>query len=181
MEVTMPQIHDVHVVPPVQIELKVTCEGHQHRVVIANGEMDLKDHNVRTLKAFTAFDAPMPPCLKLLEMWKNHPPYVLRVLELLPPKPHGVYEYLDASTGHITYEDAEILNRIADGELIIQREHGWWIWVSDERYLREEHYGDRDLSKSFFELLEYASDTGCYWLLLDNDANTIPGLTVHDW
>jgi hypothetical protein len=165
------------------LKLTIECEGEVHTVVIRNGQMTLKDHkDVATIEAFTAFGAKAPACFRLLEMWRRDPAALLRVVELLPMVPEGVYNYLDINTAHITENDANILSSIADGNLVIDREHGWWIWVDvADPEKQEAEFRSTGLSNDFLKVLETAVDRNCFWLLLDSDGETLSELPIYEW
>jgi hypothetical protein len=165
-----------------RLVLTVTCEGHEHTATIEGGKLRLDNHDEDTLDAFTTFGAKEPPCYELLQMWRRDPVALLRVLELLPPEPDGVYPYLDASNAHITEKDSQLLEKLADGDFILSREYGWWYYVSielpedQEQELRE--YG---FSEAFIKLMWYAVAHDCHWILLDNEGATIDDLPLHEW
>jgi hypothetical protein len=168
-----------------RLTMTVECGGTIHRVVVQNGTMTLKDHkDVKTLEAFTAFGAKMPPCLRLLEMWRNSPDGLLRVVGLLPPEPEGVFNFLDASTGHITEDDSRLLGMHEDDSLFIRKEFGWWVWID----VTDPESQDADLRKmefsgAFRKLVRYAADNNCFWLNLDGDGAIIlgEGLPYNPW
>jgi hypothetical protein len=157
-------IHGVKVLSPDTFEMKVECEGHEHTITIVDGKMKLLDHDEATIEAFTS------------------PADLLRVLSLLPPKLEGVYNYLDASTGHVTEADAAILKELEDDSLFIHKEFGWWIWVDVvDPDVQEETLRGLGLSDSFLKLVRYASDSHCYYINLDCDGATIEALPYHEW
>jgi hypothetical protein len=175
-------IHGVKVLSPDTFEMKVECEGHEHTITIVDGKMKLLDHDEATIEAFTAFGAAPPPCYELFAMWRRSPADLLRVLSLLPPKLEGVYNYLDASTGHVTEADAAILKELEDDSLFIHKEFGWWIWVDVvDPDVQEETLRGLGLSDSFLKLVRYASDSHCYYINLDCDGATIEALPYHEW
>jgi hypothetical protein len=178
----MKEIHGVKVLSPDIFEMKVECEGHEHTIAIVGGKMKLRDHDMATLRAFCAFDAAPPPCYELFRMWERSPADLLRVLSLLPPELEGVYNYLSASTGHITEADSQILTDLEDDSLFIHKEFGWWVWVDVvDPDVQEDDLRRLGFSDSFLKLVRYASDSHCYYINLDCDGATIAALPYHEW
>ena len=99
----------------------------------------------------------------------------------------GVEKFLDASTGHITYEDSL---KLLDGHedfpsRVIPHEFGWWINVP---YLSEwgenmiiQKLTEQGYSGGMLNLLKYASENSCWWINLDCDAIDVEGLEVFEW
>lgn len=60
--------------------LKLGCDGDIHRLKVhRNGDIELLDHNEKTLRSFAAFDATPPPCLAAMDEWrKAQPDYAAR-------------------------------------------------------------------------------------------------------
>jgi hypothetical protein len=177
----MPEVHGINIEGN-RIVLTVDCEGHKHTATIEDRKLRLDNHDEETLDAFTTFGAKPPECYELLQMWRRDPVALLRVLAILPAKPDGLYHYLDASTAHITEEDSRVLENLADGEWYISREYGWWVWIDvDNETKQQQTLRDLGLSESFINLVRYAADNYCWWLLLDQDGTNIDPLPLHDW
>lgn len=120
---------------------------------------------------------------------------VKKELLLRAKRPAGVQSFLDASTAHITKKDNEILTRWAEMEpedsgqaapyRTIAHAYGFFVHVrlDPARDRREAIRQARkfDISDAFLVLQAHARDLGCWWINLDRDADTVPGLKVHDW
>lgn len=94
--------------------------------------------------------------------------------------------FLTASTQNITERDASYL---PENPWVIADEYdgGWWVrvppsfndelkrgWFINELF----SYG---FSLGLVSLLKYAHDRNCSVVLLDMDADPIPGLELHEW
>jgi hypothetical protein len=56
------------------LALQKRCSGETHRIEIhRDGTINLRAHDVNTLKAFTAFGAKKPRCLTVVEDWEDDP------------------------------------------------------------------------------------------------------------
>lgn len=101
------------------------------------------------------------------------------------PKRDYVRKYLDASTSHITKEDAELLDGPAPVPVRLNREEGAFIHVA--QYEHQELEGQivavrkEGFSAAFARLLRFARANHCDWILLDRDADVLPGLETFDW
>lgn len=111
-------------------------------------------------------------------------------------RPAGVHSFLDASTGHLTRDDDRMLARwaSADGKegaplppyRTIGHAYGYFVHVrldgddgreEAEQAARSEH----GASEAFFALQAHARRNGCWWINLDRDADSLPGLPTHGW
>ena len=53
---------------PYDFTVDLVCEDDQvHRLGVRDGKIVVLDHNEKTVKAFSAFDAPVPPCVEIAE------------------------------------------------------------------------------------------------------------------
>jgi len=98
-----------------------------------------------------------------------------------------VARYLDASTAHLTPNDARLLRRLTDGILIGDcppiahaTGFGWLVWVPHDCIDDYEHaYSACGFSIDFNGLLGVARDLGCRWILFDRDGDPVDGFTVY--
>jgi hypothetical protein len=109
--------------------------------------------------------------------------------------PPGVQRFLDASTGHITREDNELLRAWAKLEpeesthsspyRTIAHAYGYFVHVHllrpSERREYEREARRQGISEAFLRLQEYARKHSCWWINLDRDADTIDSLPTHEW
>ena len=99
----------------------------------------------------------------------------------------GIENFLDASTGHITYEDnLKLLNdHLAFPTRVIPHEFGWWINVPDlaewNEHILIQDLDEQGYSQGFLNLLKYAAMNGCWWINLDCDAYEVEGIDVFEW
>jgi len=99
----------------------------------------------------------------------------------------GVQKYLDASTGHITFEDSQRLcaHHQSLPTRVIVHEYGWWINVPDKKLWEEEliasQIQSQGYSKDFLALILFAMKRECWWINLDCDGSYIAGLNSFDW
>lgn len=99
----------------------------------------------------------------------------------------SIEKFLDASTGHITYEDS--LKLLDDHEAfpsrVIPHQFGWWINVPDWAEWSELEVVlslyRKGYSQGMLNLLKYAAVNGCWWVNLDCDAYAVEGLDVFEW
>ena len=99
----------------------------------------------------------------------------------------GIEKFLDASTGHMTYEDSLKLldDPIAFPCPVIPHDYGWWINVPGVKLWREEPIADQireqGYSEDFISMLVFARDNCCWWVNLDCDGEFVEGLKNFDW
>ena len=99
----------------------------------------------------------------------------------------GIEMYLDASTGHITYEDS--LKLLDDPTSlpcrVIPHEFGWWINVPEKKLWIEELIADeireQGYSEGLISMLIFARDNCCCWVNVDSDGDFVEGLKIFDW
>ena len=92
----------------------------------------------------------------------------------------GLYRYLDASNGHITVHDNELL--IAKADLPFRytaHEYGYTIWLSSE--LERQDLKESGISDDFVTLIMYAKDLHCGIINLDSDGERHPELHLNNW
>src|SRR5690606_27474651 len=89
---------------------------------------------------------------------------------------HEVVRTLIATTGHVTREEAKVLDEAGYS----RGEYGWLLYVS----------GIEDLpvipeiespSEGLAGAIARARELGCRYLLLDRDADALEGVPVYDW
>ena len=100
----------------------------------------------------------------------------------------GVEKFLDATTGHITYEDNRKLldDPISFPCRVIPHEYGWWINVPEKKLWIEEdpradRIRDQGYSEGLISMLIFARDNCCRWVNLDCDGEFVEGLKTFDW
>ena len=85
-----------------------------------------------------------------------------------------IKKYLDLSMGHLPEHERE---RMAEGDItsLIFHDHpyGWWVWVPpDDADLVEL----REVLPTLAKILDYARNSDCAWVNLDQDADLEEGL-----
>jgi len=98
----------------------------------------------------------------------------------------GVEKFLDASTGHITYEDSNKLLNFPEvfPSRVIVHEYGWLINVMEGNLLEDEMIKPMrkdGYSESFISLIRKASEHNCWWINLDCDGGYVEDLRSHEW
>ena len=101
----------------------------------------------------------------------------------------SIYNYFDASTGHITDRDSEVLCQLAAnpsslGTTISEYDRGWFIAVPEESDGRPDFYNlcrDAGLSEAFINLVAHVRDVECQVLRLDTDGDVLDDLPTFDW
>ena len=97
----------------------------------------------------------------------------------------AIYTYLDASTGHITKKDNDLLQLASTSENI----PGCYVYPYDCGYFiavypdvpTEEEKNESGLSENFFMVVNHARKNGCLLLRLDVDGNELEGFDLIDW
>ncbi len=88
--------------------------------------------------------------------------------------------YIDASTGHITQHDAELMNAGEDLPFRYStHEHGYIIFINHE--IIQSALEDCLISDDFMELYLHAKDCKCNLINLDSDGNKLGILHLNDW
>lgn len=97
----------------------------------------------------------------------------------------GVEKFLDASTGHITYEDSLKLleDPSAFPSRVIVHDYGWWINIKGKEFEDEVILAmrTRGYSEAFVRLMRLAYTQECWWINLDCDGDDIDGLEIIEW
>lgn len=92
----------------------------------------------------------------------------------------GLYRYLDASTGHITQQDNQLMVDLTELPFrYAPNEYGYIVWISDE--LTREELEDSPISDDFTQLILYAKAVGCGILNLDMDGEQYKTLHLNNW
>jgi hypothetical protein len=82
---------------------------------------------------------------------------------------------LEISTGHVSKEGVDILTDPNNSDVSVydKGDYGWIIFVESEI--------DDKLEQSLKDILQYAKDHGCQWVMLDCDGIEIDELPIYDW
>jgi len=88
---------------------------------------------------------------------------------------------LNASTGHITEEDVQLLEKESHFS-VGNFEYGFFLFTQTAKHnpAFDVSYS-YEYSKAFQELVALAERLGCRYICLDRDAEYIPGLPTFDW
>jgi len=87
---------------------------------------------------------------------------------------------VDASTGHITKKDNELLKRTdLPGISLYEYEYGYFVYLSEDE--TKESITSVGLSADFTFLYLKARETGAKFLTLDCDGTVYPDLPQHNW
>lgn len=88
-----------------------------------------------------------------------------------------INKMLTVSTGHISKETAELLDKDNIYGLVVYQkdEYGWFIFLSEE----DDYYAG--IPDELLKLIKFAKDLGCSWLCLDRDGDVLEYLEVFDW
>lgn len=87
-----------------------------------------------------------------------------------------IYKMMVMSTGHISKETAELLDRDNVGVVVYPKaEYGWFIVVSDWWDI------EQTIPEDLKQCLAYAEKNGCDWLCLDYDAELYPDIPSYNW
>jgi hypothetical protein len=113
-----------------------------------------------------------------LEMW----------LEMTEPV---IIKCLDASTGHISYDDSVLLDIAADEDpglpIVYKYDYGYFVYtypsIEDDIEFAEilHSYEKRGFSKEFLNILKYARSLGCKYLQLDADGEIYNDFPMCEW
>jgi hypothetical protein len=102
--------------------------------------------------------------------------------------PALIGRFMDCSTAHIHFTDAELLTHDSvrrDHILIVFKyDEGFFVHVNPEDELFEETLREAQkagYSRWLRELLQRAKDLGCWFLRLDADGTMYDGLETHEW
>jgi hypothetical protein len=90
---------------------------------------------------------------------------------------YEIDKVLVASTAHITKECSEFLSKGIVGNIVIDWDYGWFIWVDTE-----DMYSDAMIAfPALINLMETATAKGCSWLRLDCDGPIYENLPTYEW
>jgi hypothetical protein len=86
-----------------------------------------------------------------------------------------IHLLLVTSTGHVTDHEAAILTDHGYG----RGQFGWFFYVGEEGYDALPEIGRP--SRGLFAVVLCARVNGCHYVLLDRDADPLPGVPIYDW
>jgi len=94
-----------------------------------------------------------------------------------------IFKNFEASTGHITKRDTELLDKDDCPLVVYKYEYGWFVYVGGDRLGPTDKknmlaYG---LSEALFDLLVLAGKNDCKFLALDADGFVYADLPTFDW
>ena len=93
-------------------------------------------------------------------------------------KNRNVRKFYDASTGHITVEDNEMLTELAsDSGYITCMDYGYLLYVPPSG----QQVYPTALSEDFHAVIKRARKLGADYVLLDSAAELDPKLHINDW
>ena len=90
----------------------------------------------------------------------------------------SIERMLVLSTAHITQQTSELLAADAMGELVVYPKNGYGFFVLVPT---EESQTVSDCTEDLQACMALAKESGCQWLMLDRDAETIETLPTYDW
>jgi hypothetical protein len=88
----------------------------------------------------------------------------------IPVAPY-VRRFLNISSAHLDYATIEHLSLYANGNSA-ETDHGWWVEVPTE------DWGDPSYPKPLRDAFLAARERGCLFILFDEGAEVLEGLTV---
>lgn len=100
-----------------------------------------------------------------------------------------ITKMLTISTGHVTFETAELLNDEADTwtnlnlpAIYTKGEYGYMIHVPED-FLDEDEDGPlyHDIPGDLHEVMSFAFAHDCNWLCLDRDGEVLKELNYYEW
>jgi hypothetical protein len=86
-----------------------------------------------------------------------------------------VQRLLVTSTAHVTDQEAQLLTDHGYG----RDAYGWFLYVGEEGHTAVPEIVRK--SRGLFAVILCARVNGCPFVLLDRDAEPIPGVPVYDW
>ena len=83
----------------------------------------------------------------------------------------------------MTKEDNELLLVPDERHSVYPTEYGYFLYVSEELQLEKDapYIYPKGLSDSFYEVLKYAREHDCDYVMFDCDGETVDGLTMYEW
>lgn len=87
---------------------------------------------------------------------------------------------LCVSTSHLSQQAAAALEKDMKLPLIYFRKHqyGYFVFVPESNEIQEQL---ETLPDGLREVLQFASDAGVEWLMVDQDGPVVPGLKCYEW
>jgi hypothetical protein len=82
---------------------------------------------------------------------------------------------LVASSSHVTDQEAQALTDHGYG----RDWYGWFFYVGGEEHPALPEITRK--SRGLFAMILCARVNGCHYVLLDREADTIPGVPIYDW
>jgi len=100
-----------------------------------------------------------------------------------------ILNYLDLSTGHLSQNDFDILQEVANtknGDFpfrVVDHEFGLLVFMPPPVDLQEvlEELPESGISPNLLNVLDYAQELKCSLLNFDQDGGTIEQLPIYDW
>jgi len=94
-----------------------------------------------------------------------------------------IFKNFEASTGHITKRDAELLDKDDCPLTVYKYEYGWFVYTGGDWFTKKDKenilaYGH---SEAIYNLLVLASKNECKFLALDADGFVYADLPTFDW
>ena len=86
-----------------------------------------------------------------------------------------IHPLLVTSTAHVTDEEAQILTDHGYS----RDQFGWFFYVGNEEYDALPEIVRK--SRGLFAVILCARVNGCPYVLLDRDAEVLPGVPIYDW
>jgi hypothetical protein len=94
-----------------------------------------------------------------------------------------IFKCFEASTGHITKNDADLLKKDDCPVVVYDYEYGYFVYVGGDRLCNtdKENILKYGFSKEFYNLLKLAAKNDCKHLALDCDGFVYADLPTFDW
>ena len=86
-----------------------------------------------------------------------------------------IHRLLVTSTAHVTDHEAQLLTDHG----YRRDQSGWFFYVGEEGYDSLPEIARK--SRGLFGVIFCARLDGCAYVLLDRDAETLPGVAIYDW
>ena len=172
-----------------RIIYEVECGPEIHRIEIRQNKAIMLDHSEKTVKAFAAFDAPVPECVHWVERWQWMWHDIAGVERLTPPIGRYTDLILEANWRHVPDEDWQALNDIASvgsftaavskipAGLILYALPGPPEYMEEER---REWIEENELTEHTSNLLKIAGEHGIAYVVLSEHGHVIPDLPLFD-
>jgi len=95
-----------------------------------------------------------------------------------------LFKCFEASTGHITKTDRNLLDCGEDRPICVYKyDYGWFVYVGGDRLTPTDRKNlkENGFSDTFLHLLEMAGKNECKFLALDADGFVYSDLPTFDW